>query len=101
MREASESSGIPIDVDRVAGVALTHLHADHVFLELIAASGDRFERDERQKPFEAIDLLKRRAAEDAVQMAPWFSRSQNDGARGERRSRQRQQQFTPLHPRLL
>lgn len=29
MREASESSGVPIDVDRVAGVALTHLHADH------------------------------------------------------------------------
>ena len=29
MREASESSGVPLDVDRVAGVALTHLHADH------------------------------------------------------------------------
>jgi ribonuclease BN (tRNA processing enzyme) len=29
MREASASSGIPLDVDRVAGVALTHLHADH------------------------------------------------------------------------
>ncbi|WP_037584952.1 MBL fold metallo-hydrolase, partial [Stigmatella aurantiaca] len=29
MREASESSGVPLDADRVAGVALTHLHADH------------------------------------------------------------------------
>lgn len=29
MREASASSGIPLDADRVAGVALTHLHADH------------------------------------------------------------------------
>lgn len=29
MREASASSGVPLDVDRVAGVALTHLHADH------------------------------------------------------------------------
>ncbi|WP_224364632.1 MBL fold metallo-hydrolase [Hyalangium versicolor] len=29
MREASASSGVPMDVDRVAGVALTHLHADH------------------------------------------------------------------------
>ncbi len=29
MREASASSSVPLDVDRVAGVALTHLHADH------------------------------------------------------------------------
>jgi ribonuclease BN (tRNA processing enzyme) len=29
MREASESSGVALDTDRVAGVALTHLHADH------------------------------------------------------------------------
>jgi ribonuclease BN (tRNA processing enzyme) len=29
MREASESSGVALDADRVAGVALTHLHADH------------------------------------------------------------------------
>ncbi|SEL67749.1 Ribonuclease BN, tRNA processing enzyme [Stigmatella aurantiaca] len=29
MREASESSGVSLDADRVAGVALTHLHADH------------------------------------------------------------------------
>jgi ribonuclease BN (tRNA processing enzyme) len=29
MREASQSSGVALDVDRVAGVALTHLHADH------------------------------------------------------------------------
>lgn len=29
MREASVSTGVPLDVDRVAGVALTHLHADH------------------------------------------------------------------------
>lgn len=29
MREASESSGVPLDADRVSAVALTHLHADH------------------------------------------------------------------------
>jgi ribonuclease BN (tRNA processing enzyme) len=29
MREASQSSGVALDADRVAGVALTHLHADH------------------------------------------------------------------------
>lgn len=29
LREASQASGVPLDVDRVAGVALTHLHADH------------------------------------------------------------------------
>jgi ribonuclease BN (tRNA processing enzyme) len=29
MREASEQCGIPLDVDRIAAVALTHLHADH------------------------------------------------------------------------
>ncbi|XXF80066.1 MBL fold metallo-hydrolase [Myxococcaceae bacterium GXIMD 01537] len=29
MREASLESGVTLDADRVAGVALTHLHADH------------------------------------------------------------------------
>ncbi|QSQ13925.1 MBL fold metallo-hydrolase [Myxococcus landrumensis] len=29
MREASLATGIPLDVDRVSAVALTHLHADH------------------------------------------------------------------------
>ncbi|RKG64514.1 ribonuclease Z [Corallococcus sp. CA054B] len=29
MREASESSGVHLDVERVSAVALTHLHADH------------------------------------------------------------------------
>ena len=29
MREASLSSGVELDVDRVAGLVLTHLHADH------------------------------------------------------------------------
>lgn len=29
MREASASSGVELDVDRVAGLVLTHLHADH------------------------------------------------------------------------
>ncbi|MCP3140424.1 MBL fold metallo-hydrolase [Pyxidicoccus xibeiensis] len=29
MREASESSGVTLDADRVSAVALTHLHADH------------------------------------------------------------------------
>lgn len=29
MREASATSGLAVDVDRVSGVALTHLHADH------------------------------------------------------------------------
>jgi len=29
MREASLTSGVELDTDRVAGVALTHLHADH------------------------------------------------------------------------
>ncbi|GHG62403.1 MBL fold metallo-hydrolase [Comamonas sp. JC664] len=29
MREASESTGVPLDADRVSAVALTHLHADH------------------------------------------------------------------------
>lgn len=29
MREASQSSGLPLDVDRVLAVALSHLHADH------------------------------------------------------------------------
>ena len=29
MREASQSSGVALDVDRVAGLVLTHLHADH------------------------------------------------------------------------
>jgi ribonuclease BN (tRNA processing enzyme) len=29
MREASLSSGVPLDADRVTAVALTHLHADH------------------------------------------------------------------------
>jgi ribonuclease BN (tRNA processing enzyme) len=29
MREASASSGVPLDADRVCGVVLTHLHADH------------------------------------------------------------------------
>lgn len=29
MREASLSSGVPLDVDRVSGLILTHLHADH------------------------------------------------------------------------
>lgn len=29
MREASQTAGVELDVDRVAGVALTHLHADH------------------------------------------------------------------------
>jgi ribonuclease BN (tRNA processing enzyme) len=29
MREASQSSGVELDVDRVSGLVLTHLHADH------------------------------------------------------------------------
>ncbi len=29
MREASQSSGVVLDADRVAGLVLTHLHADH------------------------------------------------------------------------
>jgi ribonuclease BN (tRNA processing enzyme) len=29
MREASLSSGVPLDADRVSGLVLTHLHADH------------------------------------------------------------------------
>jgi ribonuclease BN (tRNA processing enzyme) len=29
MREASASSGVPLDADRVSGLVLTHLHADH------------------------------------------------------------------------
>ncbi|AKQ64641.1 beta-lactamase domain protein [Myxococcus hansupus] len=29
MREASESTGVPLDADRISAVALTHLHADH------------------------------------------------------------------------
>lgn len=29
MREASLATGVPLDVDRVSAVALTHLHADH------------------------------------------------------------------------
>jgi ribonuclease BN (tRNA processing enzyme) len=29
LREAGQSCGIPLDVDRFAAVALTHLHADH------------------------------------------------------------------------
>jgi ribonuclease BN (tRNA processing enzyme) len=29
MREAGSAAGLPLDVDRVLGVALTHLHADH------------------------------------------------------------------------
>lgn len=29
MREAQASSGVPLDVDRVSGLVLTHLHADH------------------------------------------------------------------------
>src|SRR5204862_4167662 len=47
-----------------------YLDADDVFLQLIAASGDGLERDEREEPFESIDLLKRRAAEDAVELLP-------------------------------
>src|SRR5205823_3253427 len=27
--EAGESAGVPLDIDRIAGVVLTHLHADH------------------------------------------------------------------------
>src|SRR4051794_10182808 len=29
LREASLATGIPLDLDRVRGVALSHLHADH------------------------------------------------------------------------
>src|SRR3954453_16491418 len=29
LREASLATGIPVDLDRVRGVALSHLHADH------------------------------------------------------------------------
>jgi ribonuclease BN (tRNA processing enzyme) len=29
LREASQATGIPLDLDRVRGVALSHLHADH------------------------------------------------------------------------
>lgn len=29
MREASETSGIPLDIDRISAVIVTHLHADH------------------------------------------------------------------------
>ena len=30
LREASHAAGWPLDLDRIAGVALSHLHADHV-----------------------------------------------------------------------
>ena len=29
MREAGQAAGIPLDLDKVSGIALTHLHADH------------------------------------------------------------------------
>ncbi len=29
LREASLAAGIPLDLDRISGVALSHLHADH------------------------------------------------------------------------
>src|SRR5205823_14517255 len=41
---------------------------DHVFLQLIAASGERFVGDEGEKPLQPIDRLKRDAAENAREL---------------------------------
>src|SRR5262249_18098013 len=45
-----------------------HLDADDIFLQLIAAPGERFVRDEGEKPLQAIDRLKRHAAENAREL---------------------------------
>ena len=66
---------------RVEGRFLAEdLHADHVFLEIAAASRRRFEDDEAQKAAKAIDLRERRAPEDAIELLP-------DGLLGQPRRR--------------
>jgi hypothetical protein len=55
---------------RVEGRLLVeHLNADDVFLQFIAAAGERLEDDEIEEPFEAIDLVERRAPEHLFELA--------------------------------
>ncbi len=54
---------------RIEGrVLVEDLNADHVFLELIAASEQRFEDDEAQKTLETTHLTERGARQHAVQL---------------------------------
>ena len=54
---------------RIEGrVLIEDLHADDVFLELIAAAVQRFEDDEAQEALEAADLTKGGARQHAVQL---------------------------------
>jgi hypothetical protein len=56
---------------RVEGRLLAEdLHADHVFLELVAAAGDGLRDDEAEEALEAVDLLEGRAGQHPVQLLP-------------------------------
>ena len=45
-----------------------HLHADHVFLQLVPRPATRLQHDEVEEPLEPIDLPERHAREDALEM---------------------------------
>src|SRR5437660_9601828 len=53
---------------RIEGLFLPeHLNANHVFLQLVAMSGDRLLHDEGQEPFETIALLEGRTRQDPLE----------------------------------
>src|SRR5262249_54188610 len=51
-------------------ILVEDLYADHVFLQLIATPGERFQDDESEKPFEAVDLPERDARQHALELLP-------------------------------
>ena len=51
-------------------VLVEDLDADHVFLELIAASRERFGHGEVQEPLEPVDLAERDARQHALELRP-------------------------------
>jgi ribonuclease BN (tRNA processing enzyme) len=59
LREASISAGIPLDLDRITGVVLSHLHADHCSGLETLGFYNRFELD-RRAPLLAHPLVSAR-----------------------------------------